>query len=107
MTLLNVKQRDGGELRLDAIDGCTLMETLRDGGCKVDGICGGELSCGTCHVYVADTWIDRLPPRSADEQAMLEAIGELVELRAGSRLSCQIRIAPEHAGMAVEIGPVP
>ncbi len=38
---------------------------------------------------------------------MLEAIGELVEVRPTSRLSCQIPTSEELSGIVVEIGPVP
>ena len=99
--------RDGAEHRLEAERGRPLMEVLREANVGVEGTCGGACACGTCHVYVAAAWVDRLPPRSEDEQMMLEAIGELVEVRATSRLSCQIPTSEELSGIVVEIGPVP
>ena len=42
---------------------------------NVDGIvaeCGGEMMCATCHVYVDEPYLDRTPPQSDDEKAMLE-----------------------------------
>jgi 2Fe-2S ferredoxin len=107
MAEVHVTARDGSERIIDAGNGIALMDALRDAGSGVEGTCGGACACGTCHVYVAQAWVDRLPPRSEDEQMMLEAIGELVEVRPTSRLSCQIQIGEELAGLAVEVAPVP
>ncbi len=71
----------------------------------VEGTCGGACSCGTCHVYVDAAWLNKLPPKSEDEQLMLEAIGDLVPLREGSRLSCQIPMSEALEGLVVEIAP--
>jgi ferredoxin, 2Fe-2S len=68
----------------------------------VDGIlaeCGGGAVCGTCHVYVDDAWIDRLPCVGIDEDALLE--GVTAERRPNSRLSCQIKIVPELDGLVL------
>src|SRR3546814_10840128 len=67
MTAVRVKGRDGAEQTIDATDGMALMESLRDAGLGVDGTCGGAMSCGTCHVYVAAAWLDKLPAQSQDE----------------------------------------
>lgn len=106
MANLNIKDRDGGEHTLDAPNGTPLMETLRDEDLDVEGTCGGICSCGTCHVYVSADWLAKLPPKSEDEEMMLEAIGEVVEVRENSRLSCQIEITDELEGFVAEVGPV-
>ncbi len=105
MTDVRVTGRDGVEKTLAATDGIPLMETLRDGDTGVAGTCGGACSCGSCHVYVDAEWIARLPPKNDDEIMMLEAIGEFVELKSTSRLSCQIPMSSALAGLAVTIAP--
>src|SRR3546814_11571828 len=92
MTAVRVKGRDGAEQTIDATDGMALMESLRDAGLGVDGTCGGAMSCGTCHVYVAAAWLDKLPAKSQDEADMIEALADFVELRPSSRLSCQLPV---------------
>jgi 2Fe-2S ferredoxin len=106
MAEISVTSRDGVRSTLNAVDGRLLMEALRDANFGVDGTCGGMCSCGTCHVYIDASWSERLPPRSEDEQMMLDAIGELVEVRPTSRLSCQIRMDKELSGLKLEVGPV-
>jgi len=103
---IKVKGRDGGQHTVPAYPGRPLMETLRDADLQVLGTCGGMCSCGTCHVYVAEAWLAKLPPRTEDEQMMLDAIGELVEVRPNSRLSCQLPIDDALDGLEIEVGPV-
>ena len=70
----------------------------------LDGIkadCGGTMTCATCHVYVDEAWADRLPVPSFDENSMLDMTA--AERRPNSRLSCQIVLDPELAGLTAEI----
>jgi len=106
MAKLKVTDRDGADHELEIPEGSILMETLRDEDHGVEGTCGGMCSCGTCHVYISDELMAKLPPKSEDEEMMLEAIGELVEVRENSRLSCQITMVAELDGSELEIGPV-
>lgn len=88
--------------QVKARPGSSLMQAAVDAG--VGGIaadCGGSLSCGTCHVYVAEAWVDQLPAPGADEQAMLEGVA--AERRPGSRLSCQLLLTAAHDGLTVEL----
>ena len=105
MPAVRIKGREGVERELDALSGCSLMDSLRDANTGVDGTCGGAMSCGTCHVYVDEAWAERLPPKSEDEAAMLEAIAEIVTVKPTSRLSCQIPMSDALAGLVLEIGP--
>ncbi len=79
----------------------SLMEAaVRNG---VDGIvaqCGGACACATCHVFVAEEWLQALPPPEGIETDMLECVAEP---RDSSRLSCQIRLSPALDGFTVEL----
>lgn len=106
MAEIRVTDRNGGSSTINADSGRPLMEALRDAAdLNLQGTCGGAMSCGTCHVYIKQSWNDKLPPKSEDEQMMLEAIGDLVEVRPTSRLSCQIELNDELNGIEVEIAP--
>lgn len=68
----------------------------------IDGECGGQMACGTCHVYVCDEWRARLSEQVPDE---VEAIDCLVaaEVRPNSRLACQIEVTAELDGLSVDV----
>jgi 2Fe-2S ferredoxin len=103
MAEITVTDRDGGVHRVSAREGASLMETLRELEYGVAAICGGMCSCATCHVYIAERWLDQLPPMQGDEKEILQ---ELESFRPrGSRLSCQVPIEASLAGMEVEIAP--
>lgn len=106
MATVHVTDRDCATHEIDAPEGEPLMEALRDQDEEfVEGICGGECACGTCHVYVAPEWADKLSTRTEDEEMMLEAIGELIEVRDSSRLSCQIKVDESLDGLTIEVAP--
>jgi len=67
----------------------------------IDAECGGACACGTCHVYLAPADVVRVPPPSAAEREMLEAVA--AELRPESRLSCQILLTETLHGLVVHL----
>ncbi|HEY7577648.1 MAG TPA: 2Fe-2S iron-sulfur cluster-binding protein [Acetobacteraceae bacterium] len=68
----------------------------------IDADCGGECACATCHVYVDAAWRDKtgLPETGSQEAAML---GFAAVTQPDSRLSCQIRMREELAGLVVRM----
>lgn len=93
----------GGETReVDAPVGTTVMAAALKNG--IDGIvaeCGGVCMCSTCHVFVDESFFNRLPPAQDTEEAVLEIAAE--ERKPTSRLSCQIKITPDLDGLIVRI----
>jgi len=102
MATLKVKTLNGETKDIEAADGSILMEAL-NAAMLVDATCGGAASCGTCHVYFADA--SMAGEQTEDEGYMLESLGDFVEIRDGSRLSCQMKIEAKHDGCAIEIAP--
>lgn len=91
---------DGNSTTLEVEPGNSLMmAAVFDGLDGIEGMCGGCLSCASCHVYVDPAWVDKLAPPSDDEVAMLEQTSS--ERRENSRLSCQIEMTEELAGIVV------
>jgi 2Fe-2S ferredoxin len=64
----------------------------------IDGDCGGQCACATCHVYVDSTWADKLPPMETRENDMLNFSSERKD---NSRLACQIVITDALDGLTV------
>jgi 2Fe-2S ferredoxin len=87
----------GGRHEVDVAAGSTLMEGAVDNG--IAGIvaeCGGACACATCHAYIAESWLQRLPPPDEIEDAMLDAAAAR---RATSRLTCQIEVSDALNGL--------
>ncbi|MBB4429716.1 2Fe-2S ferredoxin [Bradyrhizobium sp. CIR48] len=93
---------DGKSERVETADGESAMQAATRLG--LDGIlaeCGGNAMCATCHVYVDESWLARLPGMADDEDALLD--GTASERLPNSRLSCQIKITPELDGLVVKL----
>ena len=103
MPKIHVTDRKGTEHEVEATNGFTLMEVIRDEGkFELAAICGGMMSCSTCHVYIDQAWMDRMPAQDRDERELLE---ESSHTAPNSRLSCQIEIKPDYAGLKVIVAP--
>lgn len=101
MPKLIVVNRAGEESTVDAADGLTVMEAIRDNGFdELLALCGGCCSCATCHVHVDPAFKDRLPPMSEDEDDLLESSDHR---DANSRLGCQVPLTADLDGLKVTI----
>jgi 2Fe-2S ferredoxin len=93
---------DGGVRSVAFDTGQSLMRAATAAGIdEIVAMCGGCLSCATCHVVVDSAWQDRLPPVGDDEDAMLAMTA--AERTSGSRLSCQIVLEPALDGLVVRL----
>ena len=97
-----VKDLDGQVHEIQAREGDSLMEALREYEWGVPAICGGLCSCGTCHVYLDAVWLDKFMQADLDEQDLLEVFDCTKD---NSRLSCQLQLKPEHEGLSLSIAP--
>jgi len=100
-TTVHVLDPRCGERTLEAAGQQTLMELLRDRGMSVMALCGGGMSCGTCHVHLPQPWADRIAAASEEEAAILEGCEDY---QPGlSRLSCQVRLEPALDGVQLTV----
>jgi 2Fe-2S ferredoxin len=103
LTKLVVVDRGGAEKEIEAADGVSVMEAIRDNGFdELLALCGGCCSCATCHVYVDPAFADKLPGISEDENDLLDSSDHRNET---SRLSCQIHLSAAVEGLRVTIAP--
>jgi 2Fe-2S ferredoxin len=91
---------DGQSTTLDVPLGTSVMQAATLHG--IDGIvaeCGGSCMCATCHVYVKEDQLSKLPEMELGEDAMLD--GTASPRKSNSRLSCQLVMAAEMDGLVV------
>jgi 2Fe-2S ferredoxin len=90
----------GNKKTIDASTGTSLMEAADGQG--IPGIladCGGAMACATCHVFVDDSWFEKLPKKTEDEQGMINQ--HAIKPNSKSRLSCQIEVTDDLDGLIV------
>jgi ferredoxin, 2Fe-2S len=81
--------------------GTTLMRAATDNRVPgIDGDCGGNCACATCHVYIDPNWSNRVGARGAAEDDMLNIVAEP---RDNSRLACQITLTDALSGLIVSL----
>ncbi|VDD83675.1 unnamed protein product [Mesocestoides corti] len=69
---------------------------------ELEGACEASLACSTCHVYVDEEFLDKLPEPVDEENDMLDLAPFL---KPNSRLACQIILSKELDGLEVELPP--
>lgn len=101
MALVKYISHDGNSIEVEVAPGTSVMQAAVDN--MIDGIvgeCGGSCSCATCHCYVDEAWVSRLPAAGGMEKDMLECV---LEPRPNSRLSCQIVVTDALDGLVIRL----
>ena len=101
MATITYKHVDGTATEVEVDNGYSVMEGAINA--NVPGIvaeCGGACACATCHAYVDESWLDRLPEMDDMEDAMLDAA---YERRDNSRLTCQLEVSDDLDGLTVTV----
>ncbi|EPY34519.1 ferredoxin 2fe-2S-like protein [Strigomonas culicis] len=82
--------------------GITLMEAIRDiAKLDMEAACDGTCACSTCHVIFTEASYKTLgEDPTEDELDMLDLAPKVSKT---SRLSCQVKLAPEMDGMELTI----
>ena len=92
---------DNKNYTVDVQSGLTVMEgAVQNDIPGMDADCGGGMACATCHVYVNEEWLDKLPAKEDGEEDMLDMAYEPNKF---SRLSCQVIVSDEQDGLTVNI----
>ena len=93
---------DGSKHTVEVPIGLTVMEGARDNNIPgIEADCGGACACSTCHVYVDEDWINKLPPVDDIERDMLDFAFEPDEN--SSRLTCQLEVTEKLDGLIVKM----
>ncbi len=103
MSTITVTDREGVTQEIEASEGMSLMEIVRDAGFPIEAICGGQCACATCHCLIDETWTDKLPAADSDEIELAETSDYFEPGR--SRLTCQINFEASMDGLKLTIAP--
>ena len=101
MAKIKYIEHNGKEHIVEVQNGLTVMEgAVQNDIPGIDADCGGGMACATCHVYVDENWLDKLPKKEDGEEDMLDMA---FEPKKNSRLSCQLIVSDELEGLIVNI----
>ena len=103
MPIVRFLDADGQLSReVQAEEGANLLDVAQDAGQPLEGTCGGQMSCSTCHVLVAAEDFGRLPTASEEEDDLLDLAAHVGRT---SRLACQIRLDESLGTLTVRLPP--
>mmetsp|Transcript_2900 Transcript_2900/g.3323 ORF Transcript_2900/g.3323 Transcript_2900/m.3323 type:complete len:153 (-) Transcript_2900:31-489(-) len=103
VSLKFVEMADGVSIPVKATVGDTILDCAHKHDIDLEGACGGELACSTCHVVLSEEWfakVGELSELSEEEEDMLDLAWGLTDT---SRLGCQIVMQKELDGLTVII----
>ncbi len=99
MTKITYKDQQGNSKTIDIDNGLSVMEgAIQNEIPGIDADCGGSMACATCHVYVEDSWFNKIPKAEDAENDMIDMA---YNPKKNSRLSCQIIVSDELDGLTV------
>ena len=99
MAKITYTDQQGNSKTIEVENGLTVMEgAIQNDIPGIDADCGGSMACATCHVYVEEKWLDKLPKAEDGEVDMIDMA---FEPKKNSRLSCQITVTDELDGLKV------
>ncbi len=101
MTRVTFITAAGERFDIDVDDGGSIMQIATSNSVPgIIGECGGSCACATCHIYVDEAWMARVPPPSEMERDLLTIVSDP---QANSRLSCQIELSPALSGLVLNV----
>ena len=99
MAKIIYKNNNGDPKAVEVENGLSVMEgAIQNEVAGIDADCGGSMACATCHVYVEEKWLNKIPKA---EEAEVDMIDMAYEPKKNSRLSCQIIVSDELDGLEV------
>ena len=101
---LNIIDREGKKTVINVEEGTTIRDAIEE---KLSpdnyGVCGGNCSCGTCHVHITPGDFEKLEGAKEEETSTLKEAA--IEPTTHSRLGCQIILKKDYNNITVTIAP--
>ncbi|AML49930.1 MULTISPECIES: 2Fe-2S iron-sulfur cluster-binding protein [Falsihalocynthiibacter] len=102
MAKITYIEHNGKKHEVEVANGLSVMEGARDNNIPgIEADCGGACACSTCHVYVDEAWLEKIPGKDAMEEDMLDFAFQPNPTT--SRLTCQIKVTDALDGLVVQM----
>ena len=100
MVKINFLDNNNNLKVIEANEESSLLEVSKKNNINLEGSCGGEMLCSTCHVYILSKHIDKLKKQTYEEK---EILALTKNLKKNSRLACQIKITNKLKGLIFSV----
>ena len=100
MVKINFLDNNNNLKEIEANEGSSLLEVSKKNNINLEGSCGGEMLCSTCHIYILSDHIDKLKKQNDEEK---EILALTKNLKKNSRLACQIKITNKLKGLIFSV----
>ena len=100
--MIKIKYIDkkGNHKLINANNDVSLLKVSKNNNINLEGSCGGEMLCSTCHVHILSNHLKKLKKKTKEEKEIL-ALTE--NLKKNSRLACQIKITDKLNGLIFSV----
>ena len=99
MPKITYNDNQGNSKTIEVDNGLSVMEgAIQNDISGIDADCGGSMACATCHVYVEEKWLNKIPKAEEAEEDMIDMA---YEPKKNSRLSCQLIVSDELDGLNI------
>lgn len=92
--------KDGNKIPIKGKIGDNALYLAHRHNIDMEGACEASLACTTCHVYVNNDFLDKLPVATEKEDDLLDMAPFLKE---NSRLGCQIMLTKDLNGLELTL----
>ena len=73
MPKITYKDLQGEAKTIEVENGLTVMEgAIQNEIPGIDADCGGSMACATCHIYVDEKWLNKIPKAEEAEEDMID-----------------------------------
>ena len=98
MVKINFLDKNDNLKEIEARLGSNLLEVSKKNNINLEGSCGGEMLCSTCHVHIISNHL--ITKKKKEEKEILSLSHNL---KKNSRLACQIKITDKLKGLIFSI----
>ncbi|CBZ54605.1 putative 2Fe-2S iron-sulfur cluster binding domain containing protein [Neospora caninum Liverpool] len=88
------------KLRCAYRPGQTVLMVAFENDVGIEGACGGQCACSTCHVILSKADFAKFPEADDDEQDMLDLAVHTTDT---SRLGCRLKLDEDHNGLELQL----
>lgn len=94
---------DGEEVQVECDVGTNLLDLAHDNDIEMEGACGGECACSTCHVILDEKLYSTLLNDSDIDDEEEDMLDLAIGLTDTSRLGCQVKVQEYFEGCRIKL----